>query len=101
MCLGILIGAAATDASFYFLMWRTNWDQEADKAAERVGKPSANAEFDLQNLTSLELKGSDKSLRQDQSEDQCSHDEAGDEATRLLSGHSSQSMEECHEAEQQ
>ena len=41
LCLGILIGAASTDACFFLLMWRTDWNLEAEKAAERVGVKSA------------------------------------------------------------
>lgn len=42
LCLGILIGAAATDACFLLLMWRTDWDLEAEKAAERVTSAPAD-----------------------------------------------------------
>lgn len=40
LCLGILIGAATTDACFFFLMWHTDWNLEAAKAADRVGVKS-------------------------------------------------------------
>lgn len=43
LCLGILIGAAATDACFLMLMWHTDWDLEAEKAAERVTSAPANS----------------------------------------------------------
>ena len=55
LCLGILLGAAATNASFFFLMWQTDWDLEADKAADRaVVKPAQQEEGDtaLQHITS-------------------------------------------------
>ena len=41
--MGILIGAAATDACFYILMRCTDWSLEAAKAAERVGGKAANS----------------------------------------------------------
>lgn len=56
LCLGILLGAAATDACFYFLMWRTDWNLEAAKAAERVGvkrEPSSDG-VALNRVTSLD-----------------------------------------------
>lgn len=37
LCLGLLLGSAAMDSGFYYLMWRTDWGIEADKAAERAG----------------------------------------------------------------
>ncbi len=81
LCLGILLGAAATDASFYFLMWRTDWSLEADKAAERVGVKtlSGSADVSLGSIASLPMQEMN-----DSSEQQCA---AGGEAARLLAGH--------------
>ncbi len=57
LCLGILLGAAATDASFHFLMWRTDWSLEADKAAERAGvntlRGSADVSFERVGVNTL------------------------------------------------
>ena len=47
LCLGIVVGAAATDASFYFIMWRTDWSLEAKKAAQRVAQPSSASLHDV------------------------------------------------------
>ena len=36
LCLGLLLGSVAMDTGFFFLMWRTDWGEEADRAAERA-----------------------------------------------------------------
>ena len=45
--MGIVVGAAATDASFYFIMWRTDWSLEAKKAAQRVAQPMTASLHDV------------------------------------------------------
>ena len=66
LCLGILLGAAATDASFYFLMWRTDWSLEADKAAERAGvkTQSGSADVSLGSVVSLSVQEKTDSFKQ-------------------------------------
>ena len=41
LCLGLLLGSAAMDSGFYLLLWRTDWELEARKAAERAGVKNA------------------------------------------------------------
>lgn len=66
LCLGILLGAAATDASFYFLMWRTDWSLEADLAAERVGVKnlSGSTDVSLGSIASLPMQETTDSFEQ-------------------------------------
>ncbi len=80
LCLGILLGAAATDASFHFLMWRTDWSLEADKAAERVGVKtlSGSADVSLGSIASLPMQETTDSSEQQFAEA---------ETARLLAGH--------------
>lgn len=78
LCLGLLLGSAVMDSGFYYLMWRTDWELEAYKAAERAGvtkgvEPKA-AQGTIPQLQHLELQlpqGLDKDNEQNaQSETQ-------------------------------
>lgn len=77
LCLGILLGAAATDASFYFLVWHTDWSLEADKAAERVGVKTLSGSADV-SIASLSMQEMTDSSEQQSAEA---------ETARLLAGH--------------
>lgn len=91
LCLGILLGAAATDASFYFLMWRTDWSLEADKAAERVGvqTESSSADVSLEGFASLPMQENTDSFEQ--------RFAAEGETAQLLAGHLPMSQHQHHE----
>lgn len=45
LCLGLLLGSVAMDTGFFFLMWRTDWAEEADRAAERAGITTSGAKL--------------------------------------------------------
>ena len=70
LCLGLLLGSAVMDSGFYILMWRTEWDLEADKAAERAGVTKGikggevKQDMELQRTTSY-AEESDESTAQD------------------------------------
>ncbi|KAL0025444.1 hypothetical protein WJX77_000331 [Trebouxia sp. C0004] len=78
LCLGMLLGAAATDASFYLLMWRTDWRLEADKAAERVGVKTESGSADV-SFRSLPMQEDTDSFDQQLA--------AEGETAQLLTGH--------------
>lgn len=93
LCLGLLLGSAAMDGGFYLLMWRTDWELEAQKAAERAGVKSAVKYGDSQNaaLSDLEMQrtaGSSENGSEDEHwRDSTRQGQQDDEEQQLLSQH--------------
>ncbi len=56
LCLGTLLGTAAHAGSFFFLVWKLDWNLEAHRAAARVKGQKAVA---LQTISSTDREGND------------------------------------------
>ncbi len=65
LCVGMLLGTAVHATCFFFLVWRLDWDLEAQKAAARVGI-SKRASDTMEHLISHDQNKEQGSLEEDE-----------------------------------